>query len=308
MSWTAAMLALALGAAQSAPPTGSAEEPTEVEGVVVEGRRLSPEERRKAESAFVKGLSTATKRNRLARWNREVCPGVVGLPEAKAAFIAERIAAEARALKLEVGRSGCRPDILILFTSRPDQAAADFAEKYSAFLADQPRAGEFESGGGRQGLNDFLRTPRPVRWWHVAQLTASDDRPLSRIEIPPGSGNFRLANQTTGGSRLASLWKEDLTRAVIIVDATKVRGVTYEALASYLAMVSLAQLDPDPDPGALSSIMTLFADREAGRETPASLSGSDRAFLQGLYAAPADAAGLNVQRGAIRRSLADERE
>jgi hypothetical protein len=87
------------------------------------------------------------------------------------------------------------------------------------------------------------------------------------------------------------------------VDTTKTAGLTYEQLASYLAMVALAQLDPETEEVPLPSIATLFADRAAGRPAEETLTEWDRAYMKGLYEARPDAPNLNIQRGAIRRSL-----
>lgn len=299
-----AALALQVAAQPSSPPP---QQPaTEVEGVDVRGRRpLTEAEQRKAESEFVRELSAPTRRERLARWDRALCVGVAGLPATEGGYIVDRIAQEALAVGLDVGQPGCRSNALILFTSDAERAARDLRAKHPTFFTGRPgRGGDtLESGGGGQRFGEFLRSQRPVRWWHVAKLTGSDGRPLGATEVPPGSGYFVPVNETTGSSRLASLWREDLSRAVVIVDAKSMRGVSYEALASYLAMVTLAQLDPEADPRGLESIMTLFADRDAGRTAPETLTAADRAYLKGLYASADDARNLNAQQGAIRRSL-----
>lgn len=308
MLFGAALAAAQPMAAAQAPPTPPAEQPQDpdtVEGVVVEGRRkLSEEEQRKAESAFVRELAAPTRRDRLARWDGELCIGVVGLPQVQGSYVSDRIAEEAAALGLRPGPPGCKADVFILFTSQADKTAADFRAKRRAFFTGGAGgSGLLESGGGGQRMKGFLTTPRPVRWWHVSRLSSSDGRPLAAIEIPPGSGRYVPANATTGSSRLASLLKEDLARALVIVDSTRMRGVTYEALASYLSMVTLAQLDPEAEPRDLRTIMTLFADRDAGRRPADTLTDWDRAYLKGLYEAPDNARNLNAQRGAIRRSL-----
>ncbi|MDP8916598.1 MAG: hypothetical protein M3M95_05260 [Pseudomonadota bacterium] len=284
-----------------APPVDP--DPNAVEGVVVEGRRESEAERRKAESNFVREHAAPTRRGRLARWDQGICPGVIGLSEKHGVFLTERIATEARALGLSVGAAGCRPDILILMTSRPDTAAREFRAKYGPFLAHLDRREDLESGGGGQKLEDFLNTSRPVRWWHVAKLEAADGRPLGGMRIGPDPTVVIPVITGTSSSRLGSLLREDLSRAVIIVDTNQLKGVTYEALGSYLSMVALAQLNPEAEPGGVPSILSLFKDRDAGVAPPETLTAWDRAYLKGLYEAPANTRNLHAQRGAIRRSL-----
>jgi hypothetical protein len=271
--------------------------------VVVEADRRTAEERRKAVSEFVRGLSDETRRGRLARWDRTVCPGVVGLPAKYGSYIVDRIAMEALQIGLDVGRPGCRPNILILVTNRADVAAQALEAEHRRFFADRPRGMSLLSGGGSQTVESFVNTPRPVRWWHVAELATTDGKPINTVQLGRDPTKRVLALESAGGSRLHAKVKENLSRVLIIVDTARMRGVTYEALASYLAMVSLAQIEAAPEPGELDSILDIFAARDAGRPLPETLTAWDRAYLKGLYAAPADARNLNAQRGAIRRSL-----
>ena len=104
-------------------------------------------------------------------------------------------------------------------------------------------------------------------------------------------------------SRLHSPWSEELSRILVVVDGSKLERVTWEQLASYLAMAVLAQLQPDGEPRQLETIMTLFSDRDAGRTPAASLTEWDRSYLKGLYSAPIHAAGARAQRSEIRRNL-----
>jgi hypothetical protein len=83
-----------------------------------------------------------------------------------------------------------------------------------------------------------------------------------------------------GPSRIHSGTRDDLQYVVIIVDATKLTGTTWQALADYLAVVSLAQIDPKTSPTTFDSILNLFSN-------PAAYSGLtdwDRSFVHALYA------------------------
>lgn len=288
---------------------GATADANTVAPVVVEGRRLTPEQREQSVSAFVRSLSAPTRRDRLARWNRRVCPGVVGLPARQGQFIVERMAQEARALNLEVGGPGCTPNILVLASSEPEQAARRLRQKHPKYFAAGSGQGQLATGGGGQSIQTFVSTPRAVRWWHVAEMVGADGQPISFIEVPDpalpegASGIAVPLVQGTISSRLTSMVREDLTRAVLIVDMKRVRGVSYEALASYLSMAALAQLDPQGERGDLSSVMSLFGPEGRNPQAPGTLTRWDRAYLRGLYAAPANARSLHAQRGAIRRSL-----
>ena len=81
---------------------------------------------------------------------------------------------------------------------------------------------------------------------------------------------------------------------IIIVDATKLTGTTWQQLADYLAVVSLAQINPKTNPAAFDSILNLFSN-------PAAYSGLtdwDRSYFEALY---------DVRSGATSR-IAGERD
>lgn len=276
------MLALVQG--PPAAPTASPEDPTTVESVVVNARRdRSEEEQKQAVEAFVRQLAAPTVRQELARWGdkEKVCPGVVGVSAEKASYLLDRFAEEALAVGLEVGAPGCRPSVLIVVTGRANEFAADFHKKHWKFFAPLSFPGDIEAGGGGQSISEFVTSTRPVRWWHVAKKVRREQHI----------------------SRFTRQDKDDLSRALVIVDAAQLGKVSYEQLAGYLSMVMLAQLKPEGQPQALSSIMTLFADRDAGRTPPESLTTFDRAYLKGLYAQEGYSSNLHHQQGRLRRSL-----
>lgn len=296
----ASSVAFAQVAPAATPPDGD----NTVEEVVVEATQPTPAEQRKLESDFAREQSAPTRRSRLARWSGRVCPGVVGLSQAPAAYLAERVSEEARKVGLDVGSPGCSPDILILVTSRATKTAYDFRAKHPAYFAQRNQGAMLAAGGGGQRLQSFLTSSKPVRWWHVARLTGADGQPLSFVQLDAQDPTSLVpAVLGTGASRLRSFVREDLTRAVIVVDTTQLAGVTHEQLASYVAMVSLAQLDPEAAPATLPSILSLFRNRDEGWPFPEALTAYDKAYLRGLYQASDSARTLHVQRGAIRRSL-----
>jgi hypothetical protein len=298
----AALLAL-LQPTPPPPPAQPAPAPAEgelntVEEVVVRGQRRPVTE-------FVRQNAAPTVHRRLSRWEGDLCPGLVGLPPKRARYVVDRIAMEALAVGLRVGRPGCRPNVLVIVAADGNEAAAQFRVRFGGrFFAERPLHMDMSSGGGGQTLDDFMSTPRPVRWWHVSRLKGSDGRELIGVPVPNDpEGRVVPMVEGTGASRLRSMLREDLDRVLIIVDVMQLERVTNEALASYLAMVSLAQLNPEAEPGSLPSILTLFRDRDNGLPLPDTLTEWDRAYLRGLYGAPADARNLKAQTGAISRSL-----
>ncbi len=82
-----------------------------------------------------------------------------------------------------------------------------------------------------------------------------------------------------GPSRIHDGTRDDLLYVIIIVDATQLKGTTWQQLGDYLAVVSLAQIDPNTNPADFDSILNLFSN-------PAAYSGLtdwDRSYVRALY-------------------------
>jgi len=82
-----------------------------------------------------------------------------------------------------------------------------------------------------------------------------------------------------GPSRIHSGTRDDLQQVIVIVDTTKLHGTTWQQLADYLAVVSLAQINPDADLAAFDSILNLFSNPNAY----SGLTDWDRSYIRALY-------------------------
>lgn len=288
-----AATALALAVADpgsAADPAPAASEPaTTVEGVTV----TAPN--RATISEFIRDITEETSDGRVARWNHTICPATVGLQRRYAEYLNERLASVARDAGLKVARPGCRPDILIIVTPDVQAVLTEMERAHKDVFAERRWSDERTSAGGSQSFAAFMQSDKPVRWWHVSETVAASGQPI-------GNGVTMQAS----GSRLRDTVREDFAVVIVVVDANKARGVTYQALSDYLAMVSLAQLNPNVNAGQVSSVLNIFNDIEAGRPPATGITGWDRRFLKSLYAQRADTPARS-QRGRIVRGVEEHR-
>lgn len=68
---------------------------------------------------------------------------------------------------------------------------------------------------------------------------------------------------------------------IVLIDASRARGVSYGQLAAYVGMVALAEIRIDSTVSSAPSILQLFSD--IAKPAPAGLTEWDEAFLRGLY-------------------------
>lgn len=274
----AAALAVAVpAAAQDAEPADAPDPPSaEVEDrVTVIGRRLEGQTMREYASDFVARIvSPPSGDYGYARWDRAICVGVENLQEEPAAYIADRISDVAAELGLRPGAEGCTPNIVVTFAADGRALASHLVEERPAMF--RPFGGEGGTTQGFHALNAFASSDAAVRWWQISLPV--DWAGNIAITIPNSPFNSGPPTVAGSNSRITNGVRDRLAAAFIIVDASKLEGVNWGQLADYLAMVALAQIDPDAEPAGYDTILNLFS---AG--SVAGMTDWDMTFLQALY-------------------------
>jgi hypothetical protein len=291
MSRSAILAGISLGLLASASAAAAQEAaPASSEEVVVTGQRTE-----EAIRTFVDEVSVAMgSADQLARWDRRICPGVAGLRGRYAQFLIDRMAQRAFDVGLDVGDPGCRANMLIIVTLDPDAMAQQL-------LDDHPDAlGYFRERGrntlGRTALRAFVESDAPVRWWHVSRTATEGFDEIGETADGSAPVTFALGN----ASRLSRSTHQNFGAAFIIVDARHLAEIDLDfgALADYVAMVALAQVDADASTTGLTTILNLFNDETS----PRALTEWDIAYLRGLYGAESTVSARR-QAGDIARTM-----
>lgn len=290
MSIVALMAALALvqTPAQSpgAPSIPQQEAPVALEDVVVEGRRLEELTRE-----FVDEVSAPPRRRGLARWRGGVCVGVANIRDEVAQPLADRVSQVAMEYGLRPGDPGCRPNILVVFTDDGQSLSAAMVERRRQIF----HAGVGGLDRGNVALRDFQNSDRPVRWWHVS-LPTNAYTGEAGIRLPGGDAPMVVGEGLVNRGRNI---RDDLNKVIVVVDMYQVENLSLPQLADYVAMVSLAQVDPDGDTSGYATILNLFDDPEGSP----GLTGWDRAYLGALYSGPSERIRNSDQARELLRNL-----
>ncbi len=262
------MLPVMAASAQHSPPAP--------ESVTVTGFKS-----REIIDKFVKSFVAPTAINaKIARWERRICPLTVGQPPAVTNFITQHVKDIAAAIGAPVNPApACAPNIEIVFTTTPQ----DLLDNIRAHDADY--LGYAESSTRRKQL---ATVTRPVQAWYLTEIKDlngmtkidSGQRTAGGVGLGPMALPFaisvrRSGNLTGDGVRSA------FNHVVIVVDFNKVKGHTIGALADYIALLALAQLNSPDVCQELPSIVNMFA--PSCERTATSLAEADLAYLRGLY-------------------------
>ncbi len=292
-------------AQDQAPEAGvapQAEAPEAVDEVVVRGRRMSEVEfdaLRIVVRDFIGEVAAPAPGRGYARWHRRVCVGVHNLAEDAAQYVVDRISALALEVGLEPGEPGCQPDVIIIFATDAKATASYMVEEHRLMF--RPQGGEGGVQLGIAALKDFSECAKPVCWWHVSlPVEARSGAPAIHVRELDTAPTVTV----DGPSRVHSGVRDDLQRAIVVVDATKLTGTTWQELGDYLAVVSLAQIDPKTNPTAFDSILNLFSN-------PAAYSGLtdwDRSYMQALYTFDQERMPRYQSQGLVTRMATRERD
>jgi hypothetical protein len=309
-----------VGAMQAAAMTPAfAQAPTDEEVIVQPPAASNQDEVR----TYVQALTSPTRtRSPMPRWYGPLCVGVVGMQAAQAQVFNDRIGEVAEAVRLEVQGPGCRPNVLIHFARDAGGLARSLADQSNLMSASNATG----NSQGADALQDFLQTQDAVRWWHVSR-TATDgvafgrnsqqngEQERTRVQeftgeagssTPEQEMQEQTGEQFSSGTRVREVSRlrggvmEMMDYVIIVIDANRTSHTTVGALADYVAMITLAQINPQADTASAPTILNLF---DGAGETQTALTSWDLAYLRGLYASSDTPRSTRQQEGQIVRRM-----
>ncbi len=278
MAATVTMLAcMGAGAAEPAPQ----------QEVTVTANRVELEKR---VSKYIYQITKLENGEGIPRWRVPVCPLVAGIPQQEGEFTLERLSDIARTAGIRLADEHCRANLLIFVT--PD------TQHFFAGMTPQTRLLTF-AGAHPSVIDEFIKTPRPVRVWYKTIMLTPDGKTLGftdRSEISDRTFGVPKVAPDTSYARISAVW--GMARVLVVVDQKRLQGVSRGQFADYVAMVSLAQIKPGTRLGDAPTILKLFDG--APQAAPDGISEWDQAFLKSLYATESTSKG---QRGAIQHTI-----
>jgi hypothetical protein len=272
----AAVLSLLSGIAIAEPsPAAHSQEPpgdAALEAVIVEAQR----ERERLERqirAFATSIILPRREESLARWQVPICPLVAGLTPEQGEFVLKRVSQIVRDSGAPLAPEKCKANLVIVMTPEPASFLRGWWKRNPKF---------FNDGRGLGDTEIFIRTPKPIRVWYNVQSKCPNGRATYETEGSDGGTAYLRCVDGTLGSKLRWEAVRKIVSAIMIADTALIEGRTIGQLADYIAMVALAQLRRDAEPGSVPTILHLFNGAEPA--TSQRLSRWDEAFLRSVYA------------------------
>jgi hypothetical protein len=265
---------LAFRAIGGPPPTSTPK--VGIETITVEAAR---ERERVAQQVnqFVSAIAVRRRDQSLANWQREIpiCPLVAGLPRGEGEYLLTRLSEIAASAGAPLAPQHCKPNLFVVVTSEPNDLLKAW-NKRDVYLFDNG-----DDHGGTE-IRKFLDAKLPIRAWYNVEIYNDDGTPLNYLDTTSGLGlQGARKNVHARASHISFDDVRDLSSVIVLIDASRAKGVSYGQLAAYVGMVGLAEIKIDATLSSAPSILQLFSD--IAKPAPTGLTEWDQAFLKGLY-------------------------
>jgi len=256
---------------------------TGLPSITIEASREREAVRRRVDK-FVASVIVRPSDETLMRWDTPICPLVAGLPKAWGEFILRHISQAAVDARAPLAGAKCRPNLYVVASAVPEQLLETWWKR-EPWMYDR-----------RHGIGpvvSFIESTRPIRAWYNSALGCG-----SRAPVIPGATALAIAGVVIVGggasqfapgaptctdgidTHLSYADVRSISSALVVIDLHRLQKMTIRQLADYVALVGLADVRLDADPGTAPSILRLFA----GRMTPPpGLTPWDQALLYSLY-------------------------
>jgi hypothetical protein len=279
--------ALLLGAAPALAQTSPA--PAEDDNVItVTGSR----DVKKTVQEFVAALAPGRTARPLNRFEREVCPLVLGLPQRQADLVAARIRRIAGEIDMKVGAKGCGPNLFVMITADKRKLLAEM------------RRGANEAFGSLSNdkIRALSRQPGAAVVWHSEGPPIGRDGKEAALQENSDGSSYHINRTTEAASRLVSGGTRQFASATVVVEKKALDGLTVTQLADYAAFRAFTGADPTRLKGSSVPTILQVLDADPDAEVAPSLTEWDLAFLDGFYGM---SRGLNAsgQRSSIAREV-----
>ncbi|OYW46871.1 MAG: hypothetical protein B7Z08_01555 [Sphingomonadales bacterium 32-68-7] len=243
--------------------------PAEEDKIVVTGQSEQPSSSEVSRQARSITQGGNFRRSALARFERRLCPGVIGLTPDMAALVIDRIRFNAAELGLGLTEDdgSCTPNLVVAFVkdgqAELNALAKDHGYMFNSLELHEKRALLAETG--------------PVRVFTSTLERTRDGMPIARNE----GGDPPVAQMWMAHSKIYLATREDIEFVMVMFDLEKLKGKTLVQLADYATMRGLARTKPvDEDGQPLDTILALFDQDGAPTDE---LTSFDRAYLASVY-------------------------
>jgi hypothetical protein len=280
-------LASAAALAQPAPAPAAKDAPATTVAPVTVTAAAPPKAVEKQSRSFVQSYAAAPNPeiDQIGRWHGPVCVQAEGVAAEQAAMLKARIESVAQAVGLPAARPGCKANVEIVFSDKP-QAVMDVVAKRL-----EPLLGYYHRHD-----HDRLKTvTRPVQAWYVTATRGEGPNPgvlfssygqYVQLDAEVIDDPDNQAPDSCGDNpHFTACLQSQFRNVFMVADGKALQGKDLGLVADYMVMLALSQPRSLDGCNALPSVIDVLAKSACpGRDPPDGLTPADAAYLTALYA------------------------
>jgi hypothetical protein len=218
---------------------------------------------------------SATRLEKIARWEEGVCPSVTGLPANFIKFITKRVRDVATSVGAPVNADeSCKTNINIVFTTSPQELLNTVRDKEPVRLGYWSNTAQ---------ADEMAKVKHDIQSWHATQTVDLRGRPLIDSRYA-AQGNALTSNATSStGMRIGDGLRSSFYNGLVVANPNRLGDAEIGALADHIAMLALAQPATLGVCQELPSILDM-TNATCRKEAPVKgLTKADTGYLKGLY-------------------------
>lgn len=269
-----AMTLALLGVATADTPPASDAPKSALDSTTVVGQKDRATIEREI-ATFVNAIALKPGTESLARWQRQIplCPLVAGMPKSDGEYILSRVSKIAATAGAPLAPEHCKGNFYVVVTSDPEGIIKAWSKRDVRMFGD-----EADQGGAL--IREF-NAANPVRTWYNTEFYELDGTPLGNSVDDNNTIGSTRTDLSARATRMEINSYRALSSVVAIIDARRMKDVTFAQVAAYVAMVGLVQIRPQAKVGDAPTILSLFTDP---KKASPGLTAWDESFLKAVYA------------------------
>lgn len=173
----------------------------------------------------------------IPRWNSKVCAQYIGVPREVSGYFGRSLAQKFHAFGIATTQKCTLPNLYILATNQMDELVSAIIRRDPYLMQGIDAAPQFAENF-QPPSKDVLKNLKkafPIRWFANIGIADKEDKPPL---VLPGAPPTYI-EEPSSTSDLGSTTREDIISMVILVDMSKMDGVSWNSVIEYVSMVAM---------------------------------------------------------------------
>ncbi|GAD11771.1 hypothetical protein GFGA_2c0087 (plasmid) [Gluconobacter frateurii NBRC 103465] len=216
----------------------------------------------------------------IPRWNSKVCAQFIGVPREVSGYFDQALVQKFHAFGIATTQKCVLPNLYILATNQMDGLVSAIIRRDPFLMQGIDAAPQFAENfqpPSKDALKN-LKKAFPIRWFANIGIADKENKPPL---VLPGAPPTYI-EEPSNTSDLGSTTREDIISMVILVDMSKMDGVSWNSIIEYVSMVAMTYPNLT-DYDSNYTVLGTFIKNKIPSAGDFHMTSLDDAFVRALY-------------------------